>query len=458
MKKLIALLLALVMVFSLMACAAKDEAPASDKQEETAADAPAAEAPSEDVANAIAEEGNSLNIWLYESFSEAANSATLARIEEFEDVYGVTVEYEWVTDQSYMTKYNAGVEANVLPDVSYMRSDILLSTYPNIKAADVTDLLAEMEADNGGFLDTFVSCGTIDDVVYIIPSFASAQPVVYRKDLFSEAGYDSFPETWEELADACTKISQLHPDIAGFGIGFGINENEGEQVFRGMMWDYGGGLFDADGNINANCVENAAALQLYVDMWNNGALPADAASWDAGSNNANYLQGTVAMTCNAYTVLATLAGEGYEELNANTGVSMRPSGPAGSHNDLCEYGWAIFDGTEARDTAEAFLKFMLDPDWYAAWIAELAPVYGPALISVAETEYWQTEPASILVEFCENGAPFGYPATDVETRSKAARVFNSYKLNECVSKIIVDGLTVEEGLAWLQSEMEAMLS
>lgn len=456
MKKLITLLLALVIILSMAACANEKETPASTEGKDK--NTPAAAAPSEEVATAIEEEGNRLTIWLYESFSEAANDATLARVEEFEEVYGVTVEYEWVTDQNYMTKYNAGVEANVLPDVTYMRSDILLASYPNIKTADVTELIASMETENGGFLDSFISCGTIDDVVYIVPAFASAQPVVYRRDLFAEAGYESFPETWEELAAACTKISELHPDIAGFGIGFGINENEGEQVIRSMMWDYGGGLFDAEGNINANCPENAEAIQLYVDMWNNGALPVDAASWDAGSNNANYLQGTVAMTCNAYTILAALAGEGYEELNANTGVSMRPAGPAGRHNDLSAYGWSIFEGTKARSTAEAFLKFMVEPEWYANWIAELAPVYGPALNAVAEADYWQTEPASILVEFCENGAPYGYPTTDVETRAKAAQVFNSYKLNECISKIIVEGLTVEEGLNWLQAELEAMFA
>ena len=219
-------------------------------------------------------------------------------------------------------------------------------------------------------MQSFVDGGTINGASYIVPSFSSAQPVVYRKDLFAEAGYETFPASWEDLRDACIKISELHPDIAGFGIGFGINENEGEQVFRSMMWDYGGGLFDAEGNISADCPENAEALQLYVDMWNAGALPADAASWDAGSNNANYMQETVAMTCNAYTILSALAEPGYEALNKNTGVAMRPAGPAGSHNDICTYGWGIFADTEAMETAQAFLRYMSEPTWYAGWIEE----------------------------------------------------------------------------------------
>ena len=85
MKKLIALLLALVIILSMAACANEKETPASTEGKDK--NTPAATAPSEEVATAIDEEGNSLTIWLYESFSEAANDATLARVEEFEEVY-----------------------------------------------------------------------------------------------------------------------------------------------------------------------------------------------------------------------------------------------------------------------------------------------------------------------------------------------------------------------------------
>ena len=226
---------------------------------------------------AIQDEGNELVVWLYESFSSEANDITLQRIEAFEEEYGVTIDYEWITEQSYLQKYNAAVEANVVPDVTYMRSDFVQQSYPNIYLKKLDALAEEINAASP-FVDGYLKVATIADAVYIIPMFTSAQPAIYRKDLFAEAGYDTFPATWAELADACIKISAAHPDIAAFGIGCGVNENEGEQIFRRMMWGYGGGLFDADGNVNANCKENAEAWQLYVDMFKAGAAPADAAS------------------------------------------------------------------------------------------------------------------------------------------------------------------------------------
>ena len=404
---------------------------------------------------AIQDEGNELVVWLYESFSSEANDITLQRIEAFEEEYGVTIDYEWITEQSYLQKYNAAVEANVVPDVTYMRSDFVQQSYPNIYLKKLDALAEEINATSP-FVDGYLKVATIADAVYIIPMFTSAQPAIYRKDLFAEAGYDTFPATWAELADACIKISAAHPDIAAFGIGCGVNENEGEQIFRRMMWGYGGGLFDADGNVNANCKENAEAWQLYVDMFKAGAAPADAASWDAGTNNSSYLNGTVALTFNALTLVNALAGEGYEDLNANTGVAMVPGGPAGTFVDTASYGWAIFENAAHPATAEAFVKFMNDPEWYADWIGQLAPIYGPVFQSVADNEIWSQEPNSILIDFAKTGVLYGYPSTDVNVQVRAAQVYNSYKVNEAMSKIIVDGITVEEALDWLQAEIEAM--
>ena len=135
---------------------------------------------------------------------------------------------------------------------------------------------------------------------------------------------------------------------------------------------------------------------------------------------------------------------------------MVPGGPAGTFVDTASYGWAIFENAAHPATAEAFVKFMNDPEWYADWIGQLAPIYGPVFQSVADNEIWSQEPNSILIDFAKTGVLYGYPSTDVNVQVRAAQVYNSYKVNEAMSKIIVDGITVEEALDWLQAEIEAM--
>ena len=71
MKKLIALLLALVMVLGLVACGAKDDAPAADAP---AADAPAADAPAADAPAADGEKSYKFGLMIYSETDEATIS------------------------------------------------------------------------------------------------------------------------------------------------------------------------------------------------------------------------------------------------------------------------------------------------------------------------------------------------------------------------------------------------
>ena len=71
MKKIIALLLALIMVLSLVACGAKTETPAEEPAAETPAEEPAAEEPAEEpAAEEPAEEKRDILVVGYSQFSQ----------------------------------------------------------------------------------------------------------------------------------------------------------------------------------------------------------------------------------------------------------------------------------------------------------------------------------------------------------------------------------------------------
>ena len=156
----------------------------------------------------LSSEDGKLIVWMYESFNNEANALSEQRVKAFEEAYNVTVEFEWITEQSYLQKYNAAVEAGETPDVSYVRSDFVLQSYPNIYIKKLDDL-AEKINSVSPFVKGYLDLATVDSSIYIIPMFTSAQPVIYRKDLFAEAGYDIFPETWAELASACKIVPRI---------------------------------------------------------------------------------------------------------------------------------------------------------------------------------------------------------------------------------------------------------
>ena len=117
MKKLLAMLLALVMVFSLVACGGKTEAPAETKA--PAAEAPAAEAPAEEAPAAAELEPVTLKMWFHGSTVTPDASAKV--MEELNKYLGekinVTLEPIWGTwgdfDQATVTALTGGDEVDI---------------------------------------------------------------------------------------------------------------------------------------------------------------------------------------------------------------------------------------------------------------------------------------------------------------------------------------------------------
>jgi len=59
----------------------------------------------------------------------------------------------------------------------------------------------------------------------------------WRTDWFKEAGYEKFPDTWDELLEAGTKLKKAgHP--FGFELGHGFGDNHG--WLYPLLWSYGG--------------------------------------------------------------------------------------------------------------------------------------------------------------------------------------------------------------------------
>ena len=119
MKKLIALLLALAMVFSLVACGAKEapaeaETPAEAPVETPAEEAPAEEAPAEEAPAEEEKENVTIEAWIVQSDWSDAWEVMEAKFEE---------EYPWIDVQSVgegeaTTEFISGrIAADDLPDI-----------------------------------------------------------------------------------------------------------------------------------------------------------------------------------------------------------------------------------------------------------------------------------------------------------------------------------------------------
>ena len=170
MKKLIALLLALVMVLGLVACGAKDDAPAADAP---AADAPAADAPAADAP--AADEGK-LRIFMSAAYYTAPyGSPLMGAIQEKGEAMGyeVTIVDGEVNADKQLTQFKTAVadgydallywpgdSASTPPVVEYLNSTklpwVVVNTVPLPELYDQCTIVASDEVQIGRELGKLV--------------------------------------------------------------------------------------------------------------------------------------------------------------------------------------------------------------------------------------------------------------------------------------------------------------
>lgn len=274
MKKLIALLLALIMVFGLVACGAKqEEAPAEEAappveeappaEETPAEEAPAEEAPAEEPA-----EKQSLRIAVLVGSSEdkADDSPYLAWVKraydnwELKDQVELEIEEVYGSSSDFLTKMQLEISAkNTCPDIFWEDSFQLTADVAAGYVADISQYLNDWDAWNDGtVIEAMKTQVTVGDGVYGIPSTTDARGLIYNKTVLIEAGVLSSyeeewqPATWQELLDTLYAIKN-NTDAVPFWACMSAGEGEGTSMHNFETWFYATGeqlMYNDDGNWN----------------------------------------------------------------------------------------------------------------------------------------------------------------------------------------------------------------
>jgi len=107
-----------------------------------------------------------------------------------------------------------------------------------------------------------------------VRQYRPADELAHR--LFKQAGYDKFPDTWDELLEAGTKLKKAgHP--FGFELGHGFGDNHG--WLYPLLWSYGGREVEADGKtIVIDSAETARAID-YCRRFYKGDHARGLSSW-----------------------------------------------------------------------------------------------------------------------------------------------------------------------------------
>lgn len=226
MKKLLALLLALVMVLGLVACSAKDaDAPAEETPETEAPAEEKVEAPAEDVEEETAADLTAdLTLWSY-PLSDAQEDYFMNTVmPAFNEQYpNITLEVTTIPWDGGPEKVNVAIAAGTTPDL-LLDSDMRISGYAAKGVlVPVTDVVTNTSA---GVPDAYQHAVTMDGEDYMVSAFhTGGTAMLVNYALAEQYGIaDMLPEdhkswTWDEFRAFCEAATDAGKSDGVYSIG-----------------------------------------------------------------------------------------------------------------------------------------------------------------------------------------------------------------------------------------------
>ena len=291
MKKLVALLLALVMVFALVACGGDTPAPSASQSTgpsgegtQSGGDAPAVVKTNFDVPEG-GYDGSEVTITFYNTMGTNLRTVLDAYIVEFNKLYPkIHIEvtqvgnYDDVRDQ-ISTEITVGNQPNIAycyPDHVALYNlakavttlDELIESEIVVTRADGTTeilgLTAEQQAD---FIEGYYNEGRQfgDGLMYTLPLSKSTEVLYYNKTFFEANGL-TVPTTWEEVEQVCAQIKAIDPNSIPLGYDSEAN------WFITMTEQYGNDYTTASGDEHFlfDNAENKAFVKMFREWYQKG--------------------------------------------------------------------------------------------------------------------------------------------------------------------------------------------
>lgn len=180
----------------------------------------------------------------------------------------IRLEVEFIPWSDLSTKLATSFAAGVAPDI-FMHGQAAIAEFVD---SDQLLPLDEFISDWDGKDDFGATLGSgyYKDATYFVPVFGAGRLLIYRADVFLEAGLDPDdpPETWEELLAAAEALTVKQGNrFIRQGIDFPMDGIDAQQVWAGFLWQNGGSFLTEDMSAAAfNSPEGVESLEYLVSL------------------------------------------------------------------------------------------------------------------------------------------------------------------------------------------------
>jgi multiple sugar transport system substrate-binding protein len=355
-----------------------------------------------------------VNILTWSNTLNAMDDVLREQAKEYTKAKGVEVSFEFINQTDLPTKTAAAVESGAGPDIITLWSD---GPHLHAKAlVDINDVAEGLGKDLKGWTNIAKDIAIIGKTWKAVPWAIIPIAITYRSDWCKEVGYTKFPDTYDDFLVLAKKLKDKgHP--VGFALGRAIGD--GNQSHYPMVWAFGGAECKKDGKTVAiNSPETAKAVDYRRKLYKDGETE-DILSWDDSSNNRAFLAEAVSVTGNAASIYWA-EKKNAPHLRNVTDHALWPQGPAGRFGYSTAISLGIFKFSKVQKEAKEFVKWLLQPKQYSAWMGMGEGMMAGLLNYYEDDPVWKKDPKLEVVRQIPKYVRMpGYPAPPSRAAAEA---------------------------------------
>ncbi|WP_372472209.1 ABC transporter substrate-binding protein [Rhodococcus globerulus] len=217
--------------------------------------------------------------------------------------------------------------------------------------------------DENDFIPSIKTSLSYEDSMYAVPFYGESSFLMYRKDLFDEAGI-TVPEdpTWQEVAGWAEQFD--NPDAKMSGICLRGKPGWGEVLapLNTVINTFGGRWYDEDWNAQLTSPQVEDAVQFYVDTVTEHGQPGPATS-GFGECATQFAQGNTAMWYDATSAVSVLEDPASSKVFGNIGYAKAPKVEKSDPGWLYTWALGIPESAQNKDDAWKFISWMTNKDY-----------------------------------------------------------------------------------------------
>lgn len=321
--------------------------------------------------------GEGITVWSLEA-EPARLAIAQAAARDFTEKSGIEVEVVGISEDQFPNLIATSAAAGTMPDVV---GALTIAGAQMMAVNDLVNTEATAEVINNLGPDTFsasaLALSRNGEQQVMVPSDGSVTAIVYRKDLFAEAGLPA-PKTYADLLNASETLNS--PEVAGVLAPTDPDTNFTRQVFEHFALANGCDLVSSSGEITIDSKQCVDTMEFYGNLVKNFSVPG---AQDTTSIKTTYMAGDAAMMTWGSGVLDELAGlvndamptcsecaSDPQFIAKNSGFVWTLQGPNGQAPSTGgELTGFVIPASAEADPAKQFVQYFLD-EGYLPWLSQ----------------------------------------------------------------------------------------